>query len=76
MIMTERILFAGLALAIGAVFVIQQPAQSQQRDDRYTVSSSDGIAYVVNVSTGAVRYCDKGHCFLVSEQLGTIKLPE
>ena len=74
--MTERLLFTGALLALGIAFVVQQPAQSQQRDDRYSVSSSDGIAYVVNMSTGAVRYCDKGHCFHVSEQLGTVKLPE
>ncbi len=74
--MFERLFFAGALLALGVTLVIQQPAQSQQRDDRYSVSSSDGVAYVVNVSTGAVRYCDKGHCFHVSEQLGTVKLPD
>ncbi|WP_282608015.1 hypothetical protein [Pelagibius sp. Alg239-R121] len=74
--MTERLFFAGILLVLGVLYVVEQPALSQQRDDRYSVSSSDGIAYVVNVSTGAVRYCDKGHCFHVSEQLGTVKLPE
>lgn len=74
--MFERLFFAGAILALGVTLVVQQPVQSQQRNDRYSVSSSDGVAYVVNVSTGAVRYCDKGHCFHVSEQLGNVKLPE
>ncbi len=74
--MTERIFFGCALLLLGIFVVTDQPAQSQQRDDQYTVSSSNGVAYVVNINTGAVRYCDKGHCFHVSQQLGKIKLPE
>lgn len=74
--MTERIIFGCALLALGVFVLADQPAQSQQREDRYAVASSDGVAYVVNTSTGAVRYCDKGHCFHVSQQLGKVKLPE
>ncbi len=74
--MTERLIFGGVLLLLGAFVVVNQPAQSQQRDDNYAVASSDGVAYVVNTSTGAVRYCDKGHCFHVSQQLGKVRLPE
>ena len=74
--MTERIVFTCALLLLGVFAFVDQPAQSQQRDDRYAVASSDGVAYVVNVNTGAVRYCDKGHCFHVSQQLGKVKLPD
>lgn len=57
---TSKALFLGLSLIAGAVLITYVNAGSADDAGKFTLSSSDGIAYRLNTDTGAISVCVRG----------------
>jgi len=57
---SSKALLLGLSMIAGAIALSYANAGSTSNAGKYVLSSSDGVAYRMNTSTGEISVCVKG----------------
>ena len=57
---TGKAVLLGLSLIAGAILIGYANAGSGTRGSEFTLASSDGVAYRMNMSTGEISVCVRG----------------